>query len=255
MRQNMEILDCFCGIGPWSTRDGLLPATPEETLALMDHFGVARALVYGNLATQIGWWEDANAVVAAAARRNPRFIPAIVPRPPTYRDSPSIEAQMKAMRRIGAKAVALQLPGRPQLRGLWTWLTGDLLAACCAHRLPVLLNIEEKDWGPVDDLCTAFPELRLILTGVAYTNDDVLYPLLRRHASLRVCLAQSYIPEAGLPVFLRHFGVERILFGSGFPAFSPGGLIGHVMYAPIGRADKARILGGNLMRLIEEVRL
>jgi hypothetical protein len=41
----MEIIDAYCGIGPWQKRDRLLPWRPEETLGLMDHFGITRALV------------------------------------------------------------------------------------------------------------------------------------------------------------------------------------------------------------------
>jgi hypothetical protein len=39
------------------------------------------------------------------------------------------------------------------------------------------------------------------------------------------------------------------------PFFSPGSLIGHVMYAPVSDSVKAMILGGNLKRLIKEVLL
>ena len=55
--------------------------------------------------------------------------------------------------------------------------------------------------------------------------------------------------------FLRHFDAERLLFGSGLPEFSPGGLITHVMFADVADADRRKILAGNLDRLISEVEL
>lgn len=252
---NMEILDCLCGIGPWGSREPRLPATPEETLALMDHFGIARALVYGNLIRENASREDTNRIAIEAARKSPRFTPAFMVRPATYASDPGINAQFNEMRRFGAKAVMLKAPGGPHLRGYWKWYIGGVLEACVAKRLPVLFHAEDTDPAVVHAICGDFPGLRLIISGVSYTQDEVIYPLLRQHKNMRVCLGHFYIPDEGLRIFLKHFAPDRILFGSGLPHYSPGGLIGHVMYSPIGDDVKGMILGGTLARLLSEVAL
>lgn len=251
----MEILDCFCGIGPWGHRDRLLPYKIEDTLALMDHCGIARALAAGNLALDGGWSDDGNAIAAEAARENNRFVPAFVLIPPTYDHSPSLDLQFEAMRQAGAKAVVLRSQMTPHLRGHWDWHIDGILEGCQARRLPVLFNCEGADLGHIDRMCGSFPELRMILTGLSYTTDDVLYPLMRRHRNLHACIGHMYIPENGIKRFVDHFSAERLLFGSGLPLFSPGALIGYVMYALVSDADKALILGGNLKRLLAEVAL
>lgn len=249
----MEILDCFCGVGPWRQRDCLLPYRVEDTLALMDHCGITRALVAGNLALDGGWHEDGNAIAAEAARAHDRLIPAFVLIPPTYTHSTGLDNQFDAMKKAGARAVVLRSQMTPHLRGHWDWLIDGILEGCVARRLPVLFHCDGADFGQIDSLCGRFPELKLILTGLMYTIDDVLYPLMRRHRNLYACLGQMYIPENGIKQFLDHFSAERLLFGSGLPFFSPGSLIGHVMYAPVSDSEKAMILGGNLKRLIKEV--
>lgn len=253
----MEILDCFCGVGPWATRDPLLPHAETDMLALLDHFGIARALVYDNGLKFLGRPKDALAHVTAAARRQPRFIPAAAIDVTPYATAPSVDGHLAALREAGIKALWLKLPCTPYrlVRSYARWYLGDWLNACSAHRLPVLLHAEDEAPELLHNLCTEFPELRVIATGILYTGDAILYPLLRAHANLRVCLGHMYIPAGNPAKFLRHFPAERLLFGSGLPEFSPGGLIAHVMYADISDTDKARILGGNLQALIEEVRL
>ena len=246
----MEIIDALCGIGPWIRRDRLLPWRPEEILRLMDHFGIARALTHSNFTVAGGHSQHGNARLAEFARAQPRFIPAfsIVPFP--HADSPRLADFLAAMRGAGSKAVwfapATQFPFRE--------VYGEMLDACVAHRLPVLLNREPVTPELVAGLTRDWPQLRLILTGCHYMEDPWLFPLMKRAGQLRLCTA-FYIPSDGPHRFLREFPAERLIFGSGLPFFSPGGLIAHLMYADIPDGQREAILGGNIRALMEEVRL
>lgn len=251
----MKVVDCFCGLGPWRQRDPLLPWRVEETVSLMDHFGIDRALAYGNQAADSGYYPDANRVVSEAATRNDRFIPAFAIGPHAYDDAPGLDDYVAAMRAASAKAVWLRLPNTRPLVSFRPWLVGDILAMCAHKQLPALIHTEGMAPDDLHALCSDFPELRIILTGIGYNCDWWLYPLLRRHAGLFVCLAHLYIPPGGPMRFVRHIGADRLIFGSGLPHFSPGGLIGHVMYAELSDADKELILSGNLLRLLAEVQL
>jgi len=252
----LEIIDAFCGIGPWAGRDRLLPYRPEDILSLMDHFGISKALVYHNsLSSGQGWVPDANRMVAEEAARNPRFIPAFAMSHHPYEGSPTLEGTLEAMRRAGAKVAWLWVPGGRLFSSVQSWMVGEWLSACSQRRLPVLCHIEGLHVNDINMICSEFPELRLIVTGVGYTSDSAFYPLLRRHANLHLCLGHFYIPSGNPDRFLRHFPAERLVFGSGLPHFSPGELIGHVMYANIDEESKEKILSGNLNRMMQEVRL
>ena len=106
-----------------------------------------------------------------------------------------------------------------------------------------------------DNICTLFPELRVVLVGTTYGIDRWLYPLLRKHPNIYVCLGHVYIPAWGPMRFVESFGAKRLLFGSGLPTYTPGGLITHVTYADLPDADKEDIFHGNLERLLSEVQL
>jgi hypothetical protein len=245
----MEIFDCFCGIGRWAKRDSLLPWRADDILALMDHFGIARALAYSNSAASGGWAPEADRILMEDIRDRPRLTPALTLTPHSHHDTPTPEEHLTMLRQCGARAVWMW-PG-----AFWPWLSGDLMDMCCAARLPVLLYAEERNPDDINRLCTDFPDLRLILAGVAYGSDKWLYALLRRHEHVHVCLGHFYIPAGGPMRFLKHFPAERLLFGSGLPRFSPGGLIGHIAYADISDDDKENILGRNLERMLSEARI
>ncbi len=247
----MEILDAYCGIGPWLKRDRLLPWQPEETLRLMDHFGISRALAHSNFTAGGGSVWHGNGLLEEAAKAHPRFTPAFTVTPYPHADSPRLADYLSAMRRAGARAVWFMPTPRQPLREMM----GDLLDACVAHRLPVLWHRDATTPEDVADLLRNWPEIRLILVGCGYLEDTWLFPLLKRYAELRVCVGHYYIPADAPHRFLREFPADRLVFGSGLPFFSPGGLIAHLAYAQITEAERAAILGGTLNRLLEEVRL
>lgn len=251
----MQIIDCFCGLGRWRSRDKLLPYEPQEILKLMDHFGIARALVFSNMGAEHGPLAQSNQVVADAAAQSDRFIPAFILAPPTPAEPRSTEQVTAELRLGGARAAWMWPQTGRQGHGLHQWLVGDLLDLCVQHRLPLFLYIEGIEPDTIHRVCTDFPALRLVVTGIGYAADQWLFPLLRQHENVYVSLGHFYIPASGPRTFIDTFGDERLLFGSGLPHFSPGGVIAHVMYAAIPDGSKEKLLGGNLERLLSEVKL
>lgn len=248
----MEIFDCFCGIGPWHTRDRLLPYAPADILALMDHFGVRRALVHSNFTAGNGAALRGNEHLRDACAASARFIPAFTFPQPTYDDSPTVADTLQAMRAAGARAVWHAGQGGT---GFDRWLWGDILDACATHRLPLLVYRDHVTPDTLACLLADFPALNVILVGASYADDWWLYPLLRRSTGLHLSLGHYYVVAGNPGRFLRHFPIERLLFGSGLPHFSPGGIITHVTYADLSDADQAKLFSGNLDRLLTEVRL
>ena len=249
----MKILDAYCGVGPWSTRDKLLPYRPEEILALMDHFGIEKALIYSNSAVSWGQPPGVNDFVIEAARVSDRFIPALALAPNVHMGYPTPDDYLATMRSIDARAAWLFVQGI--VRGLWRWHVGELLDMLVEHHVPLFLLADQCPPDALDTLLHEAPELKVVLCGVGYMGDSWLYPLLQRHPGLFVCLGNFYVPPGDPERLVSRFGAGRLIFGSGLPHFSPGGLIGHVTYAGISDEDKASILGGNLQWLLEEVQL
>ena len=54
---------------------------------------------------------------------------------------------------------------------------------------------------------------------------------------------------------VEHYGPDRLLYGSGLPERFPGGMMMVIRHGQISEEAKVAIAGGNLTRIIEEVRL
>ena len=243
----MRIIDAHCGIGPWQKRDRLLPYRPEEILNLLDHFGIQEALAYSNYAVGNGSAARGNRLLVEACRKHPRLRPAFTIFPNPHDDQPGVADQFAEMRGAGGRAARLCPP-----QVACEWVAEEIYAACAERRVPLFLDKQGIVPDDVHRICREFPGLRLVLTGVGYGEDWWLYPLLRRHENIYVCLGHFYIPSNNPMRFLRHFPAERMIFGSGLPHFSPGGLIAHLTYADISEADRDKILFGNIERLLSE---
>lgn len=247
----MEIVDACLGVGPWFRRDRLLPWQPADLVELMDHFGIAKALAHSNFTAGGGNAWRGNEQVAAATQAHPRLMPAFSITPFPHADSPRVSDFLDAMRNAGSRAVRFFPQQALPLRAVY----GEILDACAAYRLPVLLDRDLVNPGWVEDVLRDWPQLRLLLTACGYMEDAWLFPLLKRHENLRICTGHFYIPADAPLRFLAEFPAERLVFGSGLPFFSPGGLIAHLMYAPIPDAQRAAIFGGNLLQWMGEVQL
>ena len=248
----MKIIDSCVGLGPWGWRNPVLPGSTADVVAILDYCGIDSAVVFSNLTYVTGF--DANASVLREINGNPRFFPAFLLAPRTFDKHPAPADYLVAMRQAGAKVAWL----RPawQSHGMASWAIGDLLAMCVAHRLPLFVPMDGGvTYNDVHAICGEFPELRLVLANIGYRSDAWLFPLLRRHRQLRICLGQTYCTTVAPERFVEHFGPTRMIFGSGLPQCAPGGLIAMVAYSQLGDEVKQKIFAGNIQRLMNEVRL
>ncbi|OGV74780.1 MAG: hypothetical protein A2269_04505 [Lentisphaerae bacterium RIFOXYA12_FULL_60_10] len=248
----MKFLDAFCGIGPWMHRDRLLPYQPHEILGLLDHFGIDQALVHSNFSADGGNAEWGNErLIDACNQSGGRFLPCLSLRPNPHRDECTMDGYLDLMRSCGSRSLWLV----PSNLALWPWFFEEMATACIRHRIPVFFHRDMTNPEQLHQFCQTFPGLRIVLVGVGYGDDWWLYPLLRRFENLHVCLGHFYIPSHGPMRFLDHFKANRLIFGSGLPHFSPGGLVAHLMYADISGADRALIAGNTMEHLLNEVTL
>ncbi|MCG3146617.1 MAG: hypothetical protein PCFJNLEI_00050 [Verrucomicrobiae bacterium] len=248
----MKIIDACVGLGPWGWRNPILPGTTAEIIAILDYCGIDSALVHRQLPFVSA--TNANVSLLREINGDSRFVPAFLLAPQTYNNDPAPVDYLAAMRAAGAKAAWL----RPtwQSHGMASWMIDDLLALCVAHRLPLFVQIMDGgvSYDDVHRMCSAFPELKLVLTGIGYRADAHLFPLLRRHRELRIC-TNYYCTTLAPERFVQHFGPERMLFASGLPFNAPGGAIAMVSYSQLDDEAKQKIFAGNIQQLMNEVRL
>jgi len=158
-------------------------------------------------------------------------------------------------------------PPPPSMRGvrlfpqthhfsLSPWVVGELCDWCAEHGLPLFVWHVEIRWEELHALATAFPKLNLV---VETQWQKILYHLRDLAALLRAAPnvyveTSNFIGQDHLTQFVKSFGAGRLLYGSFLPVNDPYAAIGVILDADISEADKEQIAGGNLRRLVGEVR-
>ena len=64
-----------------------------------------------------------------------------------------------------------------------------------------------------------------------------------------------YELDGGIRDFCANYGAERLLFGTGFPRWNPGGPILMLAQADITSKERELIASGNLLRILRRVKL
>jgi hypothetical protein len=129
---------------------------------------------------------------------------------------------------------------------------GALFEELVARRIPLFLG---PQWQTVSDVLRDFPQLTLIVVDHGSWGDDRFFrPLIEQYPRLHLDTG-NYQLERGLAEFVRTYGPDRLLYGSGAPNIQMGAALLTLAQADISDAAKSAIAAGNLRRLLSEVRL
>jgi len=245
----MEWFDCCAEFGVPGIPPGPFAATPAELLDEMDFCGVPEALV-SHVAMRDESPQAGNRLVSEATQNQPRLHPvwAIVPLHTGELGTPT--AWFDAMRADRVKAVTAY-PDRH--RYLLNGLTfGPLFEEMSARKIPLILA---PDWRGITSLLAEFPRLTVIVTKHSNWGEDRYFrPLLERYQRFHIDTS-NYDLDGGVADAVARYGPDRLLYGSGFPTLQMGGSLLTVAQAGISDDAKAAIAGGNLRRLLSEVKL
>jgi len=253
----LKFFDCDVGVG--ASGLGYRPAaTPEELLAQMDRYGIERAIVYDRGAHEAGGFDRFDFVLNFC-RASPRLTPAVPILPPACGEQPPPKELVSMILAAGVKAVracptAHEFTFEP-------FSMGPLLERLQEHRIPVLhssQNVQDHpwehcpDWRGLAETAAAFPDLPIVVLYTGMLQGRRLLPLMERCPNVLAdltCASFQFIEH----VVARH-GAGRLVFASHLPTEDPGLYTVPVLYSGIDPADRQRIAGDNIRRLVEAVR-
>ncbi len=135
------------------------------------------------------------------------------------------------------------------------WCAGAMLEAMQARQLPLMLSLGDLPPEHLHDLLGDFPQLPVLLRGVPRTGyHRIVYPLLERFANLYACFEPQHSVHGGYDYLVNRFGAGRFFWGTNYPISEPGAAITGLRYTDLSESDMALIAGGNILRLLSEVR-
>jgi uncharacterized protein len=243
------IIDSHCHAGKG---DGL--SAPADTDAPLDRY-LARARTAGIDGTVIfaAFADDyrrANRIIARmVALRPDRLMDFAFIHP--VADQGRVGAMVaEAVERLGLVGIKIHAhDGR---------ITREICEAAQRYRLPVLYDVMD-DVAPVELFAREYPAVNFIIPHLGSFADDwraqvALIDHLERHPNV-------FTDTAGVRRFdlleeaVRRAGAHKVLFGSDGPWLHPGVELAKVQALEVSAADRALIMGGNLLRLIGARRL
>ncbi len=252
----MELWDCNCWYG-LPKKPPLAPAeTPEALLHEIERAGIHRALV-----RNAALWEQSpevgNTLVSEDCAQDERLLPAWAILPPQTGELGGVAEFLDAMREADVRALWAYPEKHRYVLNATTF--GGLFEEMSDCGIPLFIDRREVPgsalYALVDNVLRDFPDLRLCVCAHGSWGEDRFFrPLMERYPRFMVGTSR-YELDGGIEEICRVYGPERLLLGTNFPDTPMGGPILTLLHANISDADRELIAGGNLRRILEEVRL
>jgi hypothetical protein len=133
------------------------------------------------------------------------------------------------------------------------WNCGELFDMLDGGRIPLIVDINDFTWDQLVEIAHSYRNMPLILSRVGYRNDRNIYKILEKYEN--VYLETSFYKVfLGIEKITEVFGAGRLIFGSDMPVHSGGSAVTLVTHAQISMKEKEMIAGGNLKKLMKNVR-
>jgi hypothetical protein len=243
----VDWFDCNCGFGVPAKPLGGVLRSAADLIGELEFCGVGEALIY-HVAMEAESAQVGNRLACEETQDDPRLHPTWAVLPPQTEELGTVEEFLAGMRQHDVRALrAYPEEHRYRLDGL---TFGSLLEELVPRRIPLMTG---PHWQVIADLLSDFPELTLIIRNHGNWGDDRYFrPLIERYP--RVHLDTSDYQQAeGVSDFVRRYGPDRLLYGSGAPTLQMGAALLSLAGADVPAEAREAIAGGNLRRLLSEV--
>jgi predicted TIM-barrel fold metal-dependent hydrolase len=118
----------------------------------------------------------------------------------------------------------------------------------------VLVDSAQITTDEIYTFCKNYPGVKLIICRPAYRGGRLFDALLKACPNLYL-ESSNYCAHNGIADVCRKFGAQRIVFGSGIPDGAATSAVSLIRYANISEEEKQLIASGNILSMLEEVRL
>ncbi len=250
---DIKFFDCNCSIGRTNiTHPGTFDS-PEILVKKMKEYGISNALVYHAVARDHSPAEG-NPLIVDIAKKYDCLHPVWVVMPHHTGEFLNPAELVNSMKKHNVKAVRIFPSPQKHNYSMKKYSTGSLFDMLEADRVPLFVDIDEIGWNNIDDLLSSYKNLPVILCNTGYRADRYLYPLMQTYENLYIETSR-FLSHLGLEALCKKAGSDRILFGTSLPLYTGSGAVFYIKNLMISESDKSKIAAGNLVRLLEEVRL
>lgn len=261
----LPFYDCNCMIGTRQWRHFVQPQTLGDFQRDFDYYDIMGALVYHAAAVEYSQ-DYGNRKLLREIGDDPRLMPQWVVLPHQAGEMAPGNELVEEMMALGVRAARMY----PKSHGFGVSeeVCGELLGALETRRVPLFIDHAELDLPAAGELARRYPELPIVLCGVYWHYDRVIFGMLAgavgasgpsHHGQPKAITnlyfdTWAYQNHRGYEAFVERLGSERLLFCTNLPHRSPGAARMMTCYENLTEKDRENIAGRNLLRLLGGVR-
>jgi len=238
----LHYFDCNACIGKHGTKPPPEPWRTEDILRAMERCGVAGALVYHGIAKDCAP-KYGNELLETELEKNERLFGCYTVGPNHAGDFYEPDELLADIRRIGCVA-ARMFPNTHRYAADERTM-GGVYRMLEEAGLPLLVEYNEIDRRDLAETLGNHPGLQIILLGVPWSRERVLFPLMDSFSNLYTDLSALQSNRI-LEIMHERYGPERALFGSSLPRQSAGAARAFADYSGLPWEARQKFAGGNL---------
>ena len=216
---------------------------PDALVARLRRAGIRRALVHHPHAVHFDTLTG-NALLTECCTERPMLEPQWV-----VHLTLDLPPDRFAARAGGEHVRSLRVTPRTQGYVLKPWILEPWVAWLRERRLALWVPIDEIEPADLYDVCRAWPDVPIVLTGVHYSHQPMLVALADALPQVHVDLSRYDVADGVLRLRDR-VGAERLLFGSQFPTFNPEPYLYYLHHLDLDDDELRCICHDNLVRLL-----
>lgn len=238
-------IDSNCTLGRTNIRDEKIPYSLDMLMEDMEYYGINKALVSSQEAREYSFTKG-NRLVIEHSEKNTRIhtVAVVVP---------GVEYELKEgfdyfswLLDNGVNAFRFY---PKQLRhGFAPGYMEKTAEFMINHRVPLIIDISETDYSELSMMLESFPDLDILLCRTYWSDERYLFPLMDKYRNLHFEISSNQANEI-LYSCKKHFGLDRVLYGSDYPNKSIGAIKALIEYADITEAEKDMVAWENASRL------
>ncbi len=249
--QEIVYFDCFTYIGKYTPKFKTQLYTVDDLLSEMKRCGISYSLVVNTIARDYDPIFG-NEILLDEIKNAKQLFPCFVLMPDITGEFPDVELYLN---QYNVRAVKLY----PKLHRYFfdEFTCGKIFRMLELSEIPLFIEagrgfdqkFNQVSLEEIDKVCEMHPNFNIVLQGARWEEMRKVFTLMKKHKNLYIEFSSFQI-NRGIEFLVENFGAERILFGSEFPLKSVGSARAFLDYSDLSDAEKAKIAGLNLMRLL-----
>ncbi|WP_019943058.1 amidohydrolase family protein [Dyadobacter beijingensis] len=246
--ENLLFFDGFTRIGPRKYKHPAEQWKLEHLLKDMDQCSISAALVAYTQSVNYDLMYS-NLELNRLIKPYPHLFPVWNVMPHQTGEFPDPTGLGRLMAENNVRAVTIH----PKTNA-WDWKARHctpLFAHLSKNKILTITTAPELGaWEDLEEFLIRYPTLPLLLTGAFWNEQRYVLPLVQQYKNLHISFDNFQINE-GVEYLHRTGCTDQLIFASNSPTMSAGAHRSYIDYAAIPAADRAKIAGGNLMRLLK----